>query len=115
MKKIKARLEELRTELRNERISYGELAELQSLAEHIDLNDTELLQAAGVPELKVEALKLWEKLGDIPVNEEGELDEEFNPEGFEASFEVGTDPEDVWHWFEETFNVSVAKDFMGLE
>jgi hypothetical protein len=47
---IKARLEYLRGELRAERISYGELAELQSLAEYIDPQDVELLEAAGVPE-----------------------------------------------------------------
>ena len=47
---ITARLEELRTEIREERISYGELAELQSLSEHIDEGDPELLQWAGVPE-----------------------------------------------------------------
>ena len=44
------RLEYLRGELRAERISYGELAELQSLSEHIDPEDVELLEAAGVPE-----------------------------------------------------------------
>ena len=44
------RLEELRVELRAERISYGELAELQGLARFIDPSDTELLEAAGVPE-----------------------------------------------------------------
>jgi hypothetical protein len=47
---IKTRLSYLRKELRNERISYGELAELQSLAEHIDRDDTELREAAGIPE-----------------------------------------------------------------
>ena len=47
---IKERLEYLRGELRAERISYGELAELQGLAPHIDPSDTELLEAAGVPE-----------------------------------------------------------------
>ena len=47
---IQERLEELRIEIREERISYGELAELQSLSEHIDEGDTELLQWAGVPE-----------------------------------------------------------------
>jgi hypothetical protein len=51
-KKIKKRLEFLRRELRLERISYGELAELQSLVEYIDLTDIELLEAAGVPEFK---------------------------------------------------------------
>ena len=50
MEDVKKRLEELREELRQERISYGELFELQSLAEHIDPNDVELLEAAGVPE-----------------------------------------------------------------
>ena len=48
--KIATRLEELRIELRAERISYGELAELQDLAEYIDPDDVELLEAAGVPE-----------------------------------------------------------------
>lgn len=47
---IKQRLEYLRGELRAERISYGELAELQSLAGHIEPGDVELLEAAGVPE-----------------------------------------------------------------
>jgi len=47
---IRDRLEYLRKELRAERISYGELSELQSLAKHIDASDTELLEAAGVPE-----------------------------------------------------------------
>ena len=46
----KKRLEYLRQELRNERISYGELTELQSLSEYIDIGDVELLEAAGVPE-----------------------------------------------------------------
>ena len=47
---IQARLEYLRGEIENERISYGELVELQDLAEHIDPSDTLLLQWAGVPE-----------------------------------------------------------------
>lgn len=46
----KRRLEYLRGELRAERISYGELAELQSLAEYIDKDDVELREAAGIPE-----------------------------------------------------------------
>jgi len=49
-KNIKKRLEYLRQEIRKERISYGEIAELQSLAEYIDAGDIELLQWAGIPE-----------------------------------------------------------------
>src|SRR5262245_17968443 len=48
--KQKVRLEYLRGELRAERISWAELADLQSLVEFIEPGDTELLEAAGVPE-----------------------------------------------------------------
>jgi hypothetical protein len=44
------RLEYLRGEIRAERISYGEIAELQGLVDHIDPSDVELLEWAGVPE-----------------------------------------------------------------
>ena len=47
---IKARLEYLRGEIEAERISYGEIAELQSLAEYIEQDDVLLLEWAGVPE-----------------------------------------------------------------
>lgn len=46
----KARLEYLRGEIRAERISYGEIAELQGLVDHIEPGDVELLEWAGVPE-----------------------------------------------------------------
>ena len=51
-KDAKERLEYLRGELKAERISYGELAELRDLAEagFIDPGDTLLLEHAGVPE-----------------------------------------------------------------
>ena len=47
---ITERLEYLRGELRGERISQGELIELQGLAQHIGKDDVELLEPAGVPE-----------------------------------------------------------------
>ena len=47
---VTARLEELRTAIRAERISWGEVAELQGLARFIDDGDAELLEWAGVPE-----------------------------------------------------------------
>jgi hypothetical protein len=46
----KERLEELRAEIQSERISTGELLELQSLAPYIDKGDVELLEWAGVGE-----------------------------------------------------------------
>jgi hypothetical protein len=48
----KERLEYLRGEIRKERISLGELVELQSLIQWIAPNDVELLEAAGVPEFE---------------------------------------------------------------
>lgn len=45
-----SRLEYLRGELQAERISQGELLELQGLAEYIEDGDVELLEPAGVPE-----------------------------------------------------------------
>lgn len=53
-KEIKDRLEYIRGELRAEKISYSELAELQILSKYIDKSDMELLEAAGVPEFKEE-------------------------------------------------------------
>ena len=47
---VQERLEYLRGEIEAERISYGEIAELQGLAEHIDPSDVVLLEWAGVPE-----------------------------------------------------------------
>jgi len=46
IKRLK-RLEYLRSQIEDENISYGEIAELQSLAEYIDPSDTLLLEWAG--------------------------------------------------------------------
>jgi hypothetical protein len=48
--KVEDRLEYLRAQIRAENISYGELAELQSLTDDIDPSDVELLEWAGVEE-----------------------------------------------------------------
>ena len=39
--------------------------------------------------------KLWDKLGDIPINDDEEIEEDF------LHFEKGTDRYTIWHWFEE--------------
>lgn len=49
---VPLRLEYLRGCVRAERMSWGELHELQSLAPFIDRSDVELLEAAGVPATK---------------------------------------------------------------
>lgn len=45
-----ARLESIRAAIRAESVSYGELAELAALAEHIAPDDVELREWAGLPE-----------------------------------------------------------------
>jgi len=66
-KKIKTRLEYLRGEIGAERISYGEIAELQSLAKYIDPGDVLLLEWAGVPEFdKTIECGSCEQLSDKP-------------------------------------------------
>jgi len=50
METIKKRLEYLRKEIKAERISYEEIAELQRLKKYIDKGDVDLLEWAGVKE-----------------------------------------------------------------
>jgi hypothetical protein len=60
------------------------------------------------------AVSLWNELGDVPVNEEDEIDENFYTHtGF--MFEKGTDKFEIWQWFEDVFFISVAKDFINLQ
>lgn len=48
------------------------------------------------------ARSLWNEFGDVPMNPETECIE-VKWHGFPA----GTHREEIWHWFEETFDVSV--------
>lgn len=47
-KEIKEKLDYLRQQIKNENISYSEIAELQELVKYIDKGDVELLEWAGV-------------------------------------------------------------------
>ena len=53
--------------------------------------------------------RLWAELGNIPTNDDGEIEVPF------LHFPVETQREDIWHWFEDTFNLSVVKDLMSNE
>lgn len=53
--------------------------------------------------------ELWNKLGDTTINPETEeIETEFN------GFPPGTHREEIWEWFEDVFDISVAEDLMGL-
>ena len=57
MTKHNERLEHLRSALRGENISYGELAELQGLKRHIKRDDVELREASGMREYRARPRK----------------------------------------------------------
>ena len=50
----------------------------------------------------------WSELGDIPVNDDGIIQEPF------LWWPKGTDREDIWHWFDERYPGGVIK-LMGLK
>lgn len=61
--------------------------------------------------------KLWQEFGDIPMDPETEcLESEFIPCAINGTalyrFPSGTHREDIWYWFEEEFNLSVAEYLM---
>lgn len=60
-------------------------------------------------ELSPVAIKLWEQFANIPINDQDEIEESF------LHFEEGTEREEVWHWFEETYDCSVAVDLQHIE
>lgn len=55
---------------------------------------------------KLSAKLLWERLGNIPIDDNENIDEPF------IFFEKGTDRFEIWHWFEEHYNISVAEELM---
>ena len=59
-------------------------------------------------ELKI-AKELWSELSDIPTDKDGCIETEW------YIFEKGTDRLCIWHWFEDTFNLSIAEDLMYVD
>lgn len=54
----------------------------------------------------------WEILGDIPVDSEECIEEDVTL--MDRDFDKGTEITEIWHWFEDTFDISVAEDLMYL-
>ncbi len=48
-----------------------------------------------------EAKKLWSDFADIPIDENEDIEIKF------LDFPIGTNRFEIWHWFEETYQVSV--------
>lgn len=59
---------------------------------------------------ELKAIKeLWEAFGEVPIDNNDKILERF------CKFPEGTSRFEVWTWFEEEFDISVAMDLMGLE
>ena len=56
-----------------------------------------------------EAKEIWANLGDVPIDKDECIEENF------MGFDIGAHREDIWHWIEEKFDVSVATDLMFKE
>lgn len=50
--------------------------------------------------------QLWEEFGDIPVNNDDELETDF------LHFPAGTSKLDIWHWFDERCPNNLHDDLM---
>jgi len=53
--------------------------------------------------------KLWKKFGDVPINENDEIDINFH------IWEKGVDKIEIWHWFDEQHSLGLAKGLMKIE
>ena len=99
---------------------FGSDEAVQFLIQNMDSFETIIHGNISKPEPKVLAsveeavfrsnhiLDLWEEFGDIPMDPETEcLCAAWN------HFPVGTFREEIWHWFEEEFSISVADLMYG--
>ena len=51
---------------------------------------------------KKEIEELWEKFGDIPIDEKECIDVDFH------IWKKGTNRYDIWHWFDEEFSEGIG-------
>ena len=81
----------------------GEILEPSSeIRQTIEITNAEgTVLRARLPVINPGIKALWFELGDVCINDEGQIDQDWK------HFEKGTDRFEIWHWFEETFNVSV--------
>ena len=56
-----------------------------------------------------EVEKLWGFLGEMPVNDDDEIEEDF------LDFQEGTHKEEIWHWFDEVYPDGVRRLMMKGE
>lgn len=51
--------------------------------------------------------ELWDKLGDVPINEQDKIDENF------FIWYKGTPKEEIWHWFDERVEGGIGQRYFS--
>jgi hypothetical protein len=95
-----APLNEDRTHLRERWFIYSKGTPLSLI-----LKDVEVV-CWPVNERREYAKRLWESLGDVPVDDYQQITQAY------LFFVEGTSAISVWHWFEAHFDLSIANDLM---
>lgn len=82
-------------------------------ARWIDVDD-DGIKERSFKKINLEAVKeLWEQFGEVPMNPETECIETYwGSLLWSGHFLPDTHREEIWHWFEDTFDISVAEDLM---
>lgn len=86
---------EIRTEPDGKCPYCNEECDADVLSQHLELCEE------GYSKNLAEARIVWAELGDILVNDDGLIEEPFR------QFESGTDREEIWHWIEDEFDLSI--------
>ncbi len=92
-----------------EKSTTSEIDNLIEILAMTDITSPKYLIDRAVEKTVTEAKRLWAELGDIPINEDEEIDIDWH------IFSKGTDRQEIWHWFENEFDLSVADDLMGMK
>ena len=92
------------------------IGQVTNIMQNLDIDEAfknahELNVPTDIEKPSVFVKKLWVEFADIPVVE-GDNDDVIDEPW--RIFSIGTEKLEIWHWFEETFDVSVAKDLMGI-
>lgn len=57
-----------------------------------------------IPKKDFDWRMLWDKLDNIPTNDDDEIEEEFE------HFAIGSENTEIWHWFEWFFDISIGDE-----
>ena len=84
----------------------GDEYEIEELNAKLEEANEELEELDNLNKAK----QVWDELTDVPMDPETEC-----IESDWKQFPAGTHREEIWHWIEDTYNVSVAEDLMFYE